>query len=191
VKADGPEVVAVFGGTFDPPHVGHVLAAAWALSAGGVDRVLVVPTFEHPLGKRPIADFEARSRMAELAMSPLRSASVSRIEEELGGASLTRRMLEALHARSPDTEMRLLVGADILDEASRWHRWDRVNELAPPLVIGRSGHPVSAACPLAVADVSSTDLRERLARGERPLGLMPTTVADYIERHGLYRSPPA
>jgi nicotinate-nucleotide adenylyltransferase len=184
-------VVAFYGGTFDPPHVGHVLAAAWALSAGGVDEVLVVPAFEHPLGKRPAAAFEARVRMCELAMAPLPGASVSRIEEELGGPSRTLRTLEALCARMPDASLQLLVGADILDEAARWHRWDRVVELAPPLVVGRVGYAPSAGCPVALPDVSSTELRARFARGDDVTGLVPTAVASYVAEHHLYTGDPA
>jgi nicotinate-nucleotide adenylyltransferase len=184
------EVVAVYGGTFDPPHVGHVLAAAWALSAGGVDRVLVVPVFEHPLGKRPAADYDARVRMCELAMAPLVGASVSRVEEELGGPSRTLRTLEALAPRMPGARLRLLAGTDIPAEASRWHRWERVIELAPPLLIGRLGHD-EAGAPFALPDVSSTELRAALARGEQAAGLLPTAVAEYVARHRLYRDAPA
>ncbi len=184
------EVVAVYGGTFDPPHVGHVLAAAWALSAGGVARVVVVPTYEHPLGKQPTASFDERCAMCELAMRTLRGVSVSRIEEELGGRSVTLRTLETFAARMPGVELRLLVGADVLDEVHRWHRWDRIELLARPLILGRAGYPTPGASP-ALPDVSSSELRERLADGRPVLGLVPTEVADFIAERGLYRGPAA
>ncbi len=184
------EVVAVYGGTFDPPHVGHVLAAAWALSAGGADRVLVVPAYEHPLGKAPTASFDARCAMCELAFAPIRGVIVDRIEEELGGTSLTLRTLEALAARMPGVELRLLVGADVLDEKDRWHRWDAIEALAPPLVVGRAGYSAEGASP-ALPEVSSTAVREALAEGRSVAGLVPTEVAAYVAARGLYRGTPA
>lgn len=184
------EGLAVYGGTFDPPHVGHVLAAAWALSAGGVDRVLVVPTYEHPLGKEPAASFDERCAMCELAMRPLVGVEVSRIEEELGGKSFTLRTLEALAGRLPNVELRLLVGADVLEEVQRWHRWDRVQALARPLVLGRAGYGASGESP-PLPEVSSSDLRERLAAGRSVHGLIPNAVAAFIAERALYRGTPA
>jgi len=191
------KVIAVYGGSFDPPHVAHVLCAAYVLSAEAVDEVLVVPTFSHALGKEPGASFEHRFRMAELAMGELPRARVSRIEEELGGKSRTLTTLEALQKRHPDATFRLVIGADILAETHLWHRWDRVAELAPPIVIGRPGvandqddeHPDDR--PLARPEVSSTDIRARLAEGRPVDGLVPTVVAEYARRHGLYREPEA
>ncbi|MBW2464430.1 MAG: nicotinate (nicotinamide) nucleotide adenylyltransferase [Deltaproteobacteria bacterium] len=188
------KAIAVYGGSFDPPHVAHVLCAAYVLSTAAVDEVLVVPTFSHALDKEPGAPFEHRFRMAELAMGELPRARVSRIEEELGGKSRTLTTLEALRARHPDATFRLVIGADILAETHRWHRWDRVVELAPPIVIGREGvADVEADVDhtLAMPEVSSTDIRARLAEGRPVDGLVPTVVADYVRRHGLYREPEA
>ncbi|MBC7171528.1 MAG: nicotinate (nicotinamide) nucleotide adenylyltransferase [Polyangiaceae bacterium] len=184
------EVIAVYGGTFDPPHVGHVLAAAWALSAGGATRVLVIPSYEHPLGKRPRASFEDRMAMCELAMATLVGVEVSRIEQELGGTSRTLHTLEALGKRMPDARLRLLVGADVLEETHRWHRWDRIVELAEPLVLGRAGYATRGDSP-ALPEVSSTELRDRIEQGLSVAGLVPTTVTALIAERGLYAGPPA
>ncbi len=108
--------VAVFGGSFNPPHVGHVLAVAYVLSTYGVERVVVVPAHKHPFGK-PLASFDDRVRMCELAMEPFPRAQVSRIEETLDG--LTLHTLEALKKSHDDWNLRLVMGSDILLEADK------------------------------------------------------------------------
>src|SRR4051812_30483853 len=109
--------VALFGGSFDPPHVGHVLAVSYALSVG-FDSVLVVPTFEHAFGKAS-SPFEHRVAMAQLAFAPLPAAVVSRIEETLPVPSRTLATIECLRARDPDEQLRLLIGADLLLEKEK------------------------------------------------------------------------
>jgi nicotinate-nucleotide adenylyltransferase len=183
------ETVGVFGGSFDPPHAAHVLFVSYVLSSVPLDRLLVIPTFEHPLDKSAVAAYEHRARMCELAMADLTRVEVSQIEADLGGSSRTLRTLEALLARTPSSRLRLLIGADILEETDRWHRWDRIVELAPPVVVGRSGYTRSGeVLPVALPNVSSTEVRDRLARGEDTTGLVPHRVADYIRQHRLYEA---
>lgn len=176
--------VAVFGGSFDPPHVGHVLAAAWVRSTSEVDEVIVVPALEHPFGK-PLAPFAHRRRMAELAFAPLTRVSVSDIEARLGGASYTVRTLEALRRAHPGVELRMMIGSDLVEQVPRWREGHRIAELAPLLVVGRGGHDDGRE--LAMPEVSSTEVRARLAEGRSVDGLVPRAVAEYIARFGLYR----
>lgn len=182
------EQIAVYGGSFDPPHIAHVLTVAWVLSATTVDRVLVVPTFRHPLGKTPGAAYGDRVALCELAMADLRRVEVSRIEEELDGTGRTLDLLEALRHRFAGAGLRLVVGTDILRQTHRWHQWDRVTRLAPPIVVGRGGFSDGHGGPLMPA-VSSTEIRARLADGTSTEGLLPTRVKEYVRAHGLYRSP--
>src|SRR6478609_5667651 len=153
--------VAIYGGSFDPPHVSHVLASVYALKIGGFDRVLVVPVFEHAFHKQLTA-FEHRTRMCELAFSGILGVEISAVERELSTPSLTLRTLEHLAALHPDWHMRLLVGSDVLGDSAKWHAFDRITELAPPYVVARPGyeHPNSHAALLP--DVSSTRVREAL-----------------------------
>jgi nicotinate-nucleotide adenylyltransferase len=182
-----PAAVAFYGGSFNPPHVAHVLAAAWALASVPLARLLVVPTFEHPFGKA-MAAYEHRVRMCELAFAELRRAEVSRIEAELGGASRTVRTLEALRAQLPATPLRLVIGSDLLAETSKWHAFDRIEALAPPLVVGRSGHEGGGlGGQYALPPISSTEVRRRLREGGDVSGLVPHAVVDYVRAHGLYR----
>jgi nicotinate-nucleotide adenylyltransferase len=185
--AGGP-VVAVFGGSFNPPHVGHVLAVAYVLACVEVDRVLVVPCFRHPFAKA-LASFQHRVEMCRLAFSDLQRAEISTVEEELGGDSLTVRTLEYLQQKHPDWSLRLVLGGDVVPELPRWTRPDRIVALAKPIILGRAGvslPPEHGSAPTVLPDVSSSSIREALARGESPGPMLPLAVAEYIRAHGLY-----
>ena len=186
--SDAREAVAIFGGSFNPPHVAHVLAAAYLLACAPIDRVLVVPTYRHPFAKS-LASFADRLEMCRLAFVDLARVEVSRVEEELGGESLTVRTLAHLAAQHPDWAMRLVVGADVVPEMDRWTSPDRVRALAPPLVLGRVGFtvpPALANAPRVLPAVSSSSIRAALARGELTDALLPRRVADYVRARGLY-----
>ena len=181
--------VAVYGGSFDPPHMGHVLSAAWALAAGGMDEVWIVPTWKHAFEKEHGAAFEDRMTMCELGFESLRGVQVLDVERQLGGVSRTLSTLDALEAAHSNVAFRLLVGADVLPTTDRWHRWDEVVRVAPPLVIGRQGYPVPEGCPISIPNINSTDIRTGLANGSDIEGLVPTAVLDHVRAHDLYRNP--
>ena len=178
--------IAFFGGSFDPPHVCHTRMVELALASGEVDLVLVVPCFNHPLAKE-VSSFAHRFEMASLAFVPLGGrVALSRLEEELGGAGRTLLVLEELARRNPDASFRLLIGGDILGERDDWYRFDEVERLAPPLVIGREGYDGEGEGAVVLPNVSSSAVRE-LVRRREPIGhLVPPLVAAYIEEHGLY-----
>jgi nicotinate-nucleotide adenylyltransferase len=179
--------VAVFGGSFNPPHVAHVLACALLLSVEDVERVLLVPTYRHPLAKS-LAAFEDRVLMCELAMIDLPRVEVSRVEQSIDGESLTLRTLERLAETRPDWRLRLVVGADVLAEAQRWYRFDAIEKLAPLIVLGRVGFDTPRAPLVILPDVSSTHVRTAVARGawnevER---IVPRLVVAHIRARRLY-----
>jgi nicotinate-nucleotide adenylyltransferase len=184
--------IGVFGGSFNPPHVSHVLAVAWVLCTAGLERVLVVPVFRHPFVKT-LASFEDRVAMCRLAFEPVRGVEVSTVEADLEVPSLTIRTLEHLERENPDWRLRLVVGADVLDDAETWHAWDRVVAKAPLLVVGRAGVARPDAPPPIAPDVSSTEIRRWLAvrrdaEASRMLdAFLPAKVRAYVEAHGLYR----
>ncbi|HEX5660940.1 MAG TPA: nicotinate-nicotinamide nucleotide adenylyltransferase, partial [Polyangiales bacterium] len=177
-----PEL-AVFGGSFDPPHVGHVFLATYALCIAGVERVLAAPTFEHAFGK-PLTAFEHRLAMCTSAFAALPAVEVSPIERELGGTSRTLRLLHELQRRFPGHQLRLLIGSDILAESARWQGFDEIRALAPPIVVTRGGHG-DAGGPL-FPQLSSTELRAQLAVGELDAQVLPWGVRAYIREHQLY-----
>lgn len=180
--------VALLGGSFNPPHVGHVMAAWWALATQGVDEVWLLPSILHPFGKA-LAPWEDRVRMCELAVEGIRGLRVCTAEAELQGdplAGRTARTLEHLIAKHPDHRFKLVVGTDILLETDRWYRFDRVRELAELIVVGRQGYEPAPGSP-SLPEVSSTAIRAALARGGDVSGLVPRAVLRYIGERGLYR----
>lgn len=180
--------VYFFGGSFNPPHIAHVLSVAYVLSATDADEVLVVPCYLHPFGKE-LAPFEDRLAMCELAMGWLPRTSVSAVERELGGESWTIRTVEHLKRTHPEWRLHLVMGADILGEGRRWQGFDRLVELAPPLVLGRAGITHEGAPHPLLPQVSSSEIREALRTGrvEDIAPLVPREVLRYIAEHGLYR----
>ena len=182
--------VAVFGGSFNPPHVAHVLACALVLSTEEVDRLLVVPAFKHPFAKA-LAPFDDRVTMCGLAMGWLPGVEISRVEEELGGESRTLRTLEALARDHRDWQLRLVIGADILLEAPRWFGFDAIVKLAPPIVLGRAGVPESGAPSPLLPEVSSTQVRSAIARGawSEVEKVVPRAALAHARARGLYGSP--
>lgn len=179
--------IAVLGGSFDPPHVGHVLLATYVLSVGEFDGVLIVPTHTHAFGKE-MTSFAHRMAMSERAFSVLDPARclVSPIEEALPKPSFTVQTLEALHALNPTATMRLIVGADIPASAHKWRAIDRVRALAPFFVVGRAGFDVVSDAHAELIQVSSTEMRRKLACGEDVTSWMSSSVRAYIAEHQLY-----
>jgi nicotinate-nucleotide adenylyltransferase len=184
--------IAVFGGSFDPPHVGHVLAVAYALATERIDEVLVVPVYAHPFDK-DLAPFSDRVKMTRLAFADTARTSVSTVESTLDVPSLTVRTLEHLAREHPEWDLHLLVGSDVLLESSRWTGWDQIERRAKPIVLGRAGaeHPDSPKPFLP--DVSSTRIRALLrVRGtdgnasEELARSVPRSVLEYADAHGLY-----
>jgi nicotinate-nucleotide adenylyltransferase len=179
--------IALLGGSFNPPHVAHVMLAYWAVATQDVAEVWLLPAYCHAFGKA-LAPFEDRVRMCELAAAAVRGVHVCTAELELKDdplAGKTARTLEHLVAKHPAHRFSLVVGADILTETSRWYRWDRVRELARIVVVGREGYAPVPGSP-ALPAISSTLIRERLARGEDVSGLVPRKVLAYAAERGLY-----
>ena len=180
--------VALFGGSFDPPHVAHVLTVAYGLSACPVDEVWAVPVWQHAFGK-PLSPFEHRVAMVERALAPFgHRARISRVEQEMGAESRTIDTVRHLTAAHPDLDFSLLMGADLFAEREDWKNFRGLQALVTMHVVGRTGvappadHPVGPPLP----GVSSTEVRARLRAGRPVEGLLPLTVRDYIVQEGLY-----
>lgn len=179
--------LAIFGGSFNPPHVAHQMVVLYVLETQRVDHLVCLPSYRHPFDKA-LAPYADRVEMCRRMVAPFGArASVSTIEEELGGEhSRTLTVLQALAAQSPGARLRFVIGADILPERDKWWRWSDIEALAPPIVVGRVGFP-SPDGP-ALPEVSSTEIRTRLAAGRSVEGLVPRSVIEYLHAKGLFRS---
>ena len=184
--------IALFGGSFNPPHVCHQMVAIWVATTRPVDAVWLMPTYRHAFGKS-LVDFELRCQMVERLVEPLGDwAVLSRVEAELGVESRTIDTLEHLMAQRPEDELSLVVGADILLEAHKWKQFDRLETLATFHVVGREGYEVPGRrLALELPDVSSTELRERLAAGDLEFcgERLPRRVLELILKAELYGVP--
>ena len=197
--AAGAGRIGVFGGSFDPPHVGHLLVAVDAAEQLTLDQVLFIPTAAQPLKQgRQATPADVRVAMVEALVGEDGRFAVERIEVDRGGLSYTVDTLATLAERWPGRELVLLAGADVLGTFARWREPHRVRQLATLVVLTRGegdaaevgpdfpGGPPTAL-PTRRVDVSSTEVRARLAAGRSIRGFVPDGVAEIIRSAGLYR----
>ncbi|MFL5322608.1 MAG: nicotinate (nicotinamide) nucleotide adenylyltransferase, partial [Myxococcaceae bacterium] len=152
--------VALFGGSFNPPHVGHLLATHYVYSTQEVDEVWWMPAWNHPFGKT-LESFEHRVEMCrQIAKDASGWFKVSEVEREVGGEGRTVDTLAFLHKRFPEHRFTLVIGSDIVKDLPKWKEFDRVQQLARVLVLYRAGHPEPGAVGPPLAEVSSTEVRE-------------------------------
>ncbi|GAB4296143.1 MAG: nicotinate-nucleotide adenylyltransferase [Myxococcota bacterium] len=190
MPVDFRDRIGILGGGFNPPHIGHLFIAVYALSALGLKKVIVIPCRDHPFGKE-LAPFQHRLEMCKLAFSPIAGTEVSDIEERLPTPSYTINTLSALGELYPKEKFLLLLGVDQSEEFARWKDFDRIKELADIMLFRRGGRrgktDAFETTEITLPEISSTDLRERLKMSGNSKGLIPDSVSSYIKRHKLYR----
>jgi nicotinate-nucleotide adenylyltransferase len=184
--------LGVFGGTFDPVHVGHLAIAQAALESVPLDRVLFVIARRSPLKERgPVASEADRLRMLELAVAGEPRFAVSKDELDRNGPSYTVDTLELLAGAD---DLFLILGSDAIADLPRWKDPDRIARLATLVVADRPGAPERMGDAPVVQfdaprlDISSRELRARAARGRSLRYLVPDPVWKHIEARGLYRA---
>lgn len=197
--------IALFGGSFDPPHRGHLSIATAAADTFHLDTVLFAPTGRQPLkpGQTP-APFADRLAMTALLCAPDQRFHVSPIDAPRadGQPNYTVDTLAELKRTMPDATLFNIVGADSFLDLPRWREPQRLLELAEWIVVSRPGFSLDDLSPLHVTaveqsrvhllqnvheDISATDLRRHLRNGETGGDLIPAAVSDYIRTHHLYR----
>ena len=189
--------IGVLGGTFDPPHIGHLIAAVDAYESPKLDRLIFIQTASQPhkTATPAIASAKDRLEMLRLAVGTDPRFEVSDTEVERGGLSYTVDTLETLKAEHPDSELVLIVGRDALAAFDRWKNPDRIRELATLAVVARNGDPTTSApadrfvtvVNSRQVDVSSTEIRKRLSEGKSVRGFVAESVEAYIAAQNLYR----
>jgi nicotinate-nucleotide adenylyltransferase len=192
--------IGLFGGTFDPIHLGHLLLADQALEAAGLDEVWFIPANSppHKLDK-PVTPAVHRANMVELAIAGHPRFRMSRIELERDGPSYTVDTVQQLARLRPEARFFLLVGADMVKDLQHWYKIKKILQLVQVVGMGRPGHaagdlPDELARRLiwipdpVETSISSTDIRRRLAEGKSVRYMVPELVFQYIKEHGLYGS---
>jgi nicotinate-nucleotide adenylyltransferase len=192
------ERIGIFGGTFDPIHIGHLVAAVNARQDLGLDRVvLMVANIPwQKVGARQVTPAEDRFEMVRAAVAGVAGLEASRLEIDRGGPSYTADTVSQLAAMHLGAELFVIVGWDVSTDLGSWERLDEVREMASLIVVNRPGTPPPvglleegwrlAEVSVPNLEISSTDLRARVASG-RPLDyLVPEPAVRVIRERGLY-----
>ncbi len=196
-----PHKIGVMGGTFDPIHHGHLVAASEVADRFGLDEVVFVPTGQPwQKGDRPVSRAEDRYLMTVVATASNPSFSVSRVDIDRGGPTFTVDTLRDLHRELPDADLFFITGADALSAILTWRDVEELFALAHFIGVTRPGYeleddhlPDGAVTLVEVPAmaISSTDCRRRVAEGHPVWYLVPDGVVQYIAKRGLYRSGPS
>ena len=197
------ERIGVFGGAFAPPHTGHLALARAALAQLDLTQLRIVPTGQAWHKARDLSDAACRLEMCRLLFAPLPDVWVDDSEIRRAGPSYTVDTLVALRAQRPSARFMLLIGQD---QAAGLPQWHRANDLARLAIIWVAVRPDTTGqvapldpdlctrfslhtLPMAAQAVSSTDIRERIARRQATQGLLTEPLERYIEHHHLYQTP--
>ena len=187
--------IGIMGGTFDPIHHGHLVAASEVAQVFGLDQVIFVPTGE-PWMKSGVTEGEHRYLMTVIATAANPRFNVSRVDIDRHGPTYTIDTLRDLAAVYPDAELYFITGADAVAQILEWKDVDDIWEFAHLVAVSRPGHRLSTSglpadrvtsLEVPALSISSTDCRERVGKGWPVWYLVPDGVVQYIGKHGLYR----
>jgi len=200
--------IGIFGGTFDPVHLAHLIIAEQAREQGQLDQVWFVPSARPPHKlDQEVTSFDRRANMLALAMAGRERFKVELLEKDRPGPSFTADTLGDLHRLHPEHEFLLILGGDCLPDLHLWHQPARIIEQATLLVARRPGSPALSADELAATlpgltvpvrmqtidvplmEISSRDLRQRVRAGRSVLYLVPKPVEVFIRERKLYITP--
>lgn len=199
-----PERIGLFGGSFDPVHHGHLLLAQDALEQLRLDRLFFIPAAinPHKLDAAPQAPPRLRLEMLREATRVQPLFSVDTLELERKGPSFTIDTVDAFHTRFAGAQIFLLLGEDNLPKLHSWHQFERLRQLVSFVSFGRGAHASEAAAPAMAPDknlrldrlvrkidISSTEIRARVAKGLPIQYLVPESVRLLIQSHALYIQP--
>ncbi len=206
-------MIGIFGGTFDPIHLGHLRMAEEVGETLGLQRVLFVPAFQPPHRRAPLATAEQRLAMVRLALDDNPSFAVDEREYQRGGASWMIDTCSALREEHGDTPLVLIMGMDAFNGFTRWRDWQGILQRVHLAVATRPGAraedesaellakrrtPIHALqhtpgggiveVRITALDISATHIRELCAHGRSTRYLLPRNVQDYVQQHALYRN---
>lgn len=184
--------VGILGGTFNPPHIGHLIIAHHAGTQLGLEKVYLMPDAEPPhVDEKPFIAAHHRKEMVERAIEGNDFLDIETIEIERGGKSYTIDTMKELCHRNPDTDYYFIIGGDMVGYLSKWERIDELLELVQFVGIARPGYPRTSAYPVIWVDapaieVSSTQIRNMVKNNQSLRYIVPSSVEAYIKKEGLY-----
>ena len=181
--------VAIYGGSFNPPHVAHAMVASWLLWTDQVDEVWMVPVFRHAFegihGKK-LAPYEQRVAWCQLVRQDVdQRIQVSTIESDLPIPSYSIDTLTALQEQHPESSFRLVIGADVIPDLPKWKEWEKISTHFSPIIVGRGGYE----CPDGAVEfpsVSSSQIRDLLRQKKIPSHFLTCSLAKELTRSNPY-----
>ncbi|WP_187993962.1 nicotinate-nucleotide adenylyltransferase [Schaalia sp. JY-X159] len=189
--------IGIMGGTFDPIHHGHLVAASEVMNRFGLEQVVFVPTLTQPFKtERETAAPEHRYLMTVIATASNNRFTVSRVDIDRGGLTYTYETLRDLREQEPDVDWYFITGADALHDILNWKHVDELFESAHFIGVSRPGHVLDVGglpedkvdlVEVPAMAISSSDCRRRVATGEPIWYLVPDGVVQYIDKYGLYK----
>lgn len=184
-----PRRIALFGGKFDPPHLGHQLAIFLCLEKFGMDKVWLIPSASHPFG-HTMSPLALRLKMCRLLALPWRGTGKVRVLDDESRLAIrpvyTIDLVRHLKERYGDHDYHLVIGEDNWNARAEWKEFDELSKIVTPLVLGRGD---ASVFPIALPDLSSTAVRRAIADGAAWEHLVPDGVAEFVRKRGLYRPP--
>lgn len=183
--------IGILGGTFDPPHIGHLIIAQEACQALNLDKIWFIPTYEPPHKDSVRMNVTHRVELLKMAIKDNNSFALNTIEIDRQGKSYTIETIKILKEKYPDTDFYFIIGADMVEYLPNWVKIDELIDLIQFVGVNRPGYRLVSDYPILeidvpMVDISSTIIRERLQENKSILYLVPDSVNTYIKEHGLY-----
>jgi nicotinate-nucleotide adenylyltransferase len=185
------ERIGILGGTFDPPHIGHLIIAQEVLISLQLDQVWFIPTYEPPHKHEATFQVENRLEMLQLALADNEAFLLNTIEVKREGKSYTYDTMVTLKKEYPEKEFYFIIGADMVEYLPKWYRIDELIQLVRFVGVQRAGYSLATPYPIIeidipAVDISSTIIRERIRNRKSIQYLVPESVHTYIKEHGFY-----
>lgn len=183
--------IGILGGTFNPPHIGHLIIAQEVSQALNLDRIWFIPTYEPPHKNSVEINVTHRVELLKLAIEDNDSFSLNTIEIDRAGKSYTIDTIHMLKETYPETEFYFIIGADMVEYLPNWYKIDELMSLIQFVGVKRPGYRLKSNYPIMEVDVpmvaiSSSAIRERVQKNKSIQYLVPDSVHTYIKEHGLY-----
>jgi len=187
--------IGLYGGSFNPIHNSHIGIIDSVINKGAMDEVWVMLCKNHPFGKNFVS-LEHRIEMLKEATIGMNNVKINYTEVLSEEKSYTSDTLKKLRKEHPDKEFYLILGIDALNDLDKWHDSTYIRKTTPLIIVNREGYPFKHYSNISIEDVvenipemSSTNIRERIACGESIHGMVPNNIEKYILEHGLYKDP--
>ncbi|GGH68350.1 putative nicotinate-nucleotide adenylyltransferase [Compostibacillus humi] len=185
--------IGILGGTFDPPHIGHLIIAEEVRIALKLEEIWFIPTYTPPHKEEAKTTARDRVQMTEIAISANPHFRLQTVEVERSGKSYTIDTIKQFRNEFPDVDFYFIIGADMVEYLPHWHRIEELVQLVKFVGVKRSGYELKTTYPfieveIPAIDISSSLLRERLRNGIESRYLIPDSVYAYIREKGLYEA---